>query len=103
MILEAGWNLFHDTSIADKLIHLLCGRGEKEKALRKYQELAFATNNEAPPFLYYKGTVENDEELEVFERLIAAYFADKSYAVSPELQALAISASHYISQVMDEE
>ena len=103
MILEAGWNFFYDTSIAEKLIHLLCGRGEKEKALRKYQEYAFATNNKAQPFLYFKGTIESDEELETFERLIAAYFADMSFEVSPQLQALAISASHYIDTVMSEE
>lgn len=76
MVLETGWNIHSDTRLLTKLIYILCKIERSEAAIERYQELKKVDQDDIPPFLIFKGSIENDEELDVFEEVIAKYISE---------------------------
>ncbi|MDD2892130.1 MAG: hypothetical protein PHQ95_04140, partial [Candidatus Gracilibacteria bacterium] len=103
LVLEKGWSLYKDVQILGKLVSILCRVGKISEAREKYEELNRINKGENVPFLVYKGYIENDEELRLFEELVSEYITEGSFIPFEGLGTLAATATYYIEKSISEE
>lgn len=103
IVLDSGWIIHGDTRLLRKLIYTLCRAWKIQTAMDKYQELRYQSKEEEVPFLVYKWSIENDEELDLFEDMIAHYIAEGTFIPLESLHTLVSSANQYIKESRYEE
>ncbi|MBP9779721.1 tetratricopeptide repeat protein [Candidatus Gracilibacteria bacterium] len=109
IILSSGYSIFKDIKILGRLISAYCKVGEKQKAMEYYCKLKEIEKDSIPPFIIYKGTIENDDELLELELIFIDYIKQGLYIPLESLHRLSISAGHYVadgahreSQILDD-
>ncbi len=50
--------------------------GDQDTARARYIELSKKTKEAINPFLLYTGNIDNDNDLIIFEKLMASYFSE---------------------------
>jgi hypothetical protein len=102
IILDMGYAKNSDARLLWESVRLLCKMGKMVEAHNKYQQLQFLEEG-IPPFIVYKGFVENDKELWEVEQTIASYITSYSFVPSEALAALAKSSTYYIAEQVNME
>lgn len=102
-VLEKGYSFSKDTECLWQLIAMMCRVGKISESLDKYYELKKISKETVLPFIVYRGTIENDEELWELEDIIANYISEGSLIPMEAFFQLSQSASRYIFQEIKKE
>lgn len=97
-ILHSWYVLSSDIRFLWKIITILCKIWKVADAYQRYEELCIYSKGKIPPFIVYKGIIENDDDLWILEQMIASYVIEWSFFPSESLKQLSITAWYYIAE-----
>lgn len=101
--LEDGYRFIWGEVYLHRLILALCKDDREDEALMRYRELQKNATGPIASFLVYRWSIKSDDDLLQFESTIVSYQNEQYLIPQPLLVDLAISASLYISNQIEQE
>ena len=80
------------------MVSTLCKTKKINEAMERYEELKKQSKEEVPSFLIYKGIIENDADIKIFEEIMAEYFTERAFVPNKSMINLAKEAALYIEK-----